>query len=374
VLLRWSLGYAAILAFLAAALLLPPLVALAARRLGSRRVAFTLLPGIALLAIAYFAASTYYYWTRTYPFDPFLQVPPPELEARPSPAGVAQFRILALGGSTTHNAKLPPQSRYPEVLERLLRERRPDLDIVVANAGMEWYTTKHSLIDYDTRLYRWRPDLVVVMHGINDLCRSCNPPEFVVAPNTAYEPDWSHYYGAAMHAAAPPSFPRFLYDLLFLEIGWKWYARWRVVERDYPVDHWLALPDYRQNLSRLAGNVRGDGHDLVLVNQASLLGEDLTPQERRVLLFGAAFCRKALDFARSEVPSPNALAAGLAAFNAATLEVGRQVGAPVVDAAAALPKDLGHFVDDVHYTAGGSEALARAVADVVETRLPPRAP
>ena len=37
-------------------------------------------------------------------------------------------------------------------------------------AGMDWYTTKHSLINYVTYYRDWQPDVVVVMHAINDLC------------------------------------------------------------------------------------------------------------------------------------------------------------------------------------------------------------
>lgn len=371
VFLRWSLRYTAILVVIGGVLALPPLIGWAVYRFGARQMVFALTPSLALVAVVYLVASTHYYWTRSYGFDPFLQVPPPELESEQSARGSPEFRILALGGSTTRNAELPSVARYPAVLERLLRERRPDLNVVVLNAGMEWYTTKHSLIDYVSRLRDWHPDMVVVMHGVNDLYRSCTPPQFVVPPNTAYRPDWSHFYGAAINAANPPSFPSFLYEKFVREISLHWYADWRFVERDYPTDRWLALPEYRKNLHRLAHYVSADRRSLVFVTQASLLRGDLSFRERRALSFGFGFCQTPLRFARSEFPSPRSLGQGLAAFNAATVQAGRELGIPVVDADAALPKNLATFRDDVHYTPAGSEALARVIADTVAAQLPP---
>ena len=45
---------------------------------------------------------------------------------------------------------------------------------------MDWYTTKHSLINYVTNLRDAELDLIVVMHAVNDLYRSFFPPDFTI--------------------------------------------------------------------------------------------------------------------------------------------------------------------------------------------------
>ena len=70
-----------------------------------------------------------------------------------------------------------------------MRTQYEQSDIEVFNAGMDWYITKHSLINYVTNLRDAVPDLIVAMHAVNDLYRSFFPPDFTIG---SYHRLWFH--------------------------------------------------------------------------------------------------------------------------------------------------------------------------------------
>ena len=64
---------------------------------------------------------------------------------------------------------------------------------------------------------------------------------------------------------------------------------------------------------------------------------------------------------------------GMDAYNDAVREVAKEQGAILIDTANAVPKDLVHFIDDVHLTSKGNEDEAKAILDAIldaEGRLP----
>jgi len=93
-------------------------------------------------------------------------------------------RILFLGGSTT-------ESGYPSLVRT---ELEPALGpVTVFNTGISWHCSLHSLYKVWTYLDRWKPDLVVVLHAINDFYRGFTPPPYALP---SYHPDYSHFSGA----------------------------------------------------------------------------------------------------------------------------------------------------------------------------------
>ena len=188
--LQYSGSYFVFLVALSSGFIVPPVMWLALRKFGHKNLLLAVVPSVLLIAVAYGAMALRYYYTQVHLFDPYLQVPPPSFspERLEKPNGV--FRILALGGSTTKNPLLPIEHRYPKVLQDLLREQYGSEDIEVFNGGMDWYTSKHSLINYVTNLRDSDPDLVVVMHAVNDLYRSFSPDGFAIGP---YHRLWSHF-------------------------------------------------------------------------------------------------------------------------------------------------------------------------------------
>lgn len=280
----------------------------------------------------------------------------------PTPAFTSKsptaFRVLTLGGSTTRNFTLPEQDRYPHRLQELLQRDNPALSVEVFNAGMDWFATKHSVINYATNLRDWQPDLVIVMHGINDVYRSFSDPDVAMGP---YDRLWSHFYGPSINGAKPPTFEqdRFVHWAPY------WFSDLRYItyrERDVPLERYVALPDFKRNLGYLVHDVRNDGASVVLMTEPSLYKDTMTDEERAVLWFGRSFCKERKSFVDYEYPSPSSLGRAMSAFNMATKQLGAAEHVKVIDLDAEIAKNLENFSDDVHYRVAGAHQVAEVVA------------
>lgn len=80
-----------------------------------------------------------------------------------------ELRIITLGGSSTVGNGNVDEQTYPRILERLLQARFPGRKINVINGAAGGYTTRESLGYLQSRLIYYRPDIVIVMHGWNDM-------------------------------------------------------------------------------------------------------------------------------------------------------------------------------------------------------------
>ncbi len=360
----YSTPHFILLIFLVPALCLPMLLVYLRRKYGTSVLTYSLIPSLLLLLVVYIGFSTYYYYTITHLFDPFLQAPPPRIDPARLDRSGDSYRILAIGGSTTRNGHLREEDRYPALLETIIDGRHPGREVDVFNSGQDWWTTKHSLINYVTNVRDWRPDLVIVMHAVNDLYRSFTPKYYSVGE---YDPSWSHFYGPAIGGADPPSYPGHLYRRYLRRLLWKWYPRQRFVEVDYPIERYLSLPQFEVNLKRLIHYLQRDGVDIILLTQPSILKDEMTKAEWNVLKIGFGFCITSRNFWQSEYPSPRSLSAAMNAFNDVTRRVASTEGVPLVDLAEVVPRELVNFVDDVHYTTQGSRLVAEIIADAIDS-------
>jgi lysophospholipase L1-like esterase len=85
----------------------------------------------------------------------------------PKPRG--QYRIVCMGGSTTYGDKIKEHfMSYPSLLEKELKLRGYD-NVKVINAGVQGWSSLESLINFELRILDLEPDLIIVLHGINDV-------------------------------------------------------------------------------------------------------------------------------------------------------------------------------------------------------------
>jgi len=362
----FSRSYVAFLAGSAVALAVPLVLFGLTLRVGWRRALSEAAPTLGLLVVGYLAAAGYYGATRTHEFDPYLQNPPTLIADVHRPRAADELRVAALGGSTTESSMLAEAERYPTRLREALGVAFPGRRVEVFNGGRNWWTTKHSLIHYATHVRWWSPDVVVVMHAINDLYRSCESDQYAIGE---YTPTWSHYYGPSIRGARPPSLPSVLLGRVQRSMYLQWYRNWRIREVDYPAEHYRSIAEYELNLRSLAAVVRADGAMLVIVTQGSLYKEEPSAEELAVIRFGEEFCMTARPGLSAEFPSPWSLRRGMDEFNAVARRVAAEEGAILVDVEARLDRTLEVFVDDVHHTAAGAATVAAEVSAAIATAL-----
>jgi lysophospholipase L1-like esterase len=326
-------------------------------------------------------------------FHPFLQilpsgdsldgVNPDRFRGEPVPPAKASgtLRIFTLGGSTTLGVRNTFEESYPRLLEGRLRKQFPSMRIEVENAGVDWYTTAHSLVNYQLRVRRFQPDLVIVMHAINDLTRSFAPPWFATGP---YAPDYSHYLGPQIALLGPQTGFQAGYErgdwILWrrlrqairrdpwpLDLTPDGVARLRSRLTETTVDSFKSLDSFTANYDLLVRAIQGDGHVVIAASEPSLYKETLSADEARVVWFPPVFCAE-----DGVYPSITSMVSGMRQFNDAARSVAQARGVPFLDFANAVPKSLTYFQDDVHLTRAGNDMLAHMAALwIINNPVPP---
>lgn len=358
-------GFAA----LAVALVVTGLLAETALRLYHRWAAgvpfFSLLPG----------------WReRAFPLDPFLafgprvdwQIPGKEhpesayfnaqgfrTQETLGPPAPGEVRVVALGGSTTEDVWNEAGRHWPLAVEERLHAAGRD-DVRVYNGAMSAYTSAHSLVRFATDVVQYQPDLLLVMHNVNDLLVVYRAGMLGVPMDSSYHVKYGQksltgqldeddvvlcrlcaLVRERLARLAPPE-PR-------VELG------------EYDLRTGLAL--FERNLRSLVAVARAHGTEVVLVTM---------PLSRSRERFDDTAALAAAGLLEA-FPSHERFLADFDAYNDAIRRVGAELGVPVIDAAALVPQDDALFADIVHTTSAGVEAMGDAVAPELLRLLPPPA-
>ena len=368
--LPYSSSYLFFLAVMALPFLLPFAASKLLRGVPRKWIVFALAPAVLFLAVLYFISSIHYNWTQRHYFDPYLQNPPARIPAHTKKGA---FRILFLGGSTTQGADLAPENRYPEILRRKIEAESGGRPVEILNAGVAFYTTKHSLINYVTYYRAWKPDLVIVMHAMNDLYRSFSPPAYA---DGDYDELWSHFYGPSILGFKPAPFGKHLWiqfkkftigDYSVKDFSEKWYSSLRWQERDFPIGRYFSLPQFESHLKTLVEILKQDRVPVLLMTEPSIYHENLTPGEKKILRFGREVCAVKQGAILQEYASPASLETAMRVYNQKIREVAETEKVLFADAAGAVPKNLAHFTDDVHNTPAGAELIAAAAFEALRS-------
>ena len=78
------------------------------------------------------------------------------------------FRILCIGDSNTYGAGVERHEAYPAQLERALTEAHPIRNFEVLNLGVPGSNSSQVLHRLPTYVSHYRPDLLIVLTGVND--------------------------------------------------------------------------------------------------------------------------------------------------------------------------------------------------------------
>ncbi|MEZ5319126.1 MAG: GDSL-type esterase/lipase family protein [Vicinamibacterales bacterium] len=229
--------------------------------------------------------------------------------ATPKPAG--QLRIFTVGDSNTLGWAGEDGANWPAALQGRVRSVRPDA--VVVNAGVWGYASYQGLVRFRETL-AFDPDIVLVSFGSNDA-------------HQVLEPDRAYARRPMRTTDADRFLRRFRLGQLVLS----------VLENPTPgeaphLQPRVSLDEYRENLATMVREGRDHGARVVLLTRP-YVGAITGPEWWKN--WGA-------DYA------------------AATLEVGDQLDAPVIDVYSVFRDRDDLFADESHFTDEG-HALAAGV-------------
>lgn len=262
-------------------------------------------------------------------------------EVGPKRPGVR--RILCVGASSTYGLYVARDAdTWPARLEARLEGAGHAVEVL--NAGTPSWDVRASQTNLELRLYALRPDVIVVLHGYNDVVANRQP---------GYEADshaedvaalWRPYRHSALVA---------------------WLLQ-KVTRPDLVLKHKLprlerpGVEAFARNLRRMVRRGREEGAQVVLCT------EPMPCPPTQAAARAMQVPDVALWFERHSPFPYEVLHAGMSTYHAVVRRVAEEERAPLVDLERLLPDDLALFASPIHHTALGSEVVARLVADRLE--------
>jgi lysophospholipase L1-like esterase len=174
----------------------------------------------------------------------------------PSTRAENEIRIVAAGDSITWGDQLPlDEDTYPRILERRLGAESDSRTFHVLNAGVPSYASIQVRLLLEEHLQHWRPDLLIVCVGWNDLSYSYQPNWVPETPLAGAQIAHRQAFDPALGRLA-----RWLRALLFPAPAPK-----------IPASAPAAVDAYEQNLSAIVALARQNRVPLLLVNLPTVL-------------------------------------------------------------------------------------------------------
>jgi len=280
--------------------------------------------------------------------------------------------LIFLGGSTVACIYVEEENRFPYLVGNLL-EQKTGKKITSINSGVGGNNSLHSLDILLNKIIPARPDVVVMMHNINDLVAliydqtywSKNPTRAAIVNFSFYKNLTGlkalstlarDMYIPNLHAAT-----RILSKKIFGK---------KVQDQDdefasirgkkLTVDSAAILDEFKMNLSTFINICRARRITPVLMTQFNRYKANPDP---KVI--------KAMQGFESDSGIPMGEFMELyASFNDAIREVGRQNGVLVIDLAALIPQDKQYIYDVVHLNTRGSQLAAQLISQRLQPLVP----
>lgn len=267
-----------------------------------------------------------------------------------------EIRVLALGGSTTENVWNEAGIHWPLVAQCLLRER--GYRIRIFNGAMSAYSSAHSLVRLQFDAVEHDPDMLVVMHAVNDLV--VNYTAF--ARGRDVDPNYLVRYGTrGFTGELGPE------DIVLSRVLRAFTMRLAPSrEAVIPPGLWPdtiegGLRLFERNLRTLTGVARASGIDPVLVTM---------PYSREAVHYATLADAGDGGVGLGRLPEPGRFWRDMDRYNEATRTQAARLDVPLVDMASLLVAEPNDFVDPVHYSTVGILHFAEAFADGLIPLLP----
>jgi len=276
--------------------------------------------------------------------------------------------LVFLGGSTVACIYVDEDSRFPSLVGRILTQETGK-KITSLNSGVGGNNSLHSLDILLNKIVPLRPDVVIMMHNINDLVTLIYDGTYW-GQNPTRKPIINFYfYKNLTGLKALSTLARDMYipnlhaatRILSHKIFGK---RVKVQEDDFAyirgkkltVDQAAILREFKMNLQTFINICRARGITPVLMTQFNRYKPHPDP---KVL--------KAMQGFQSDSGIPVREFMDLyARFNQAIREVGQANGVLVIDLAALIPQDKKYIYDVVHLNTRGSRLAAKLISDRLE--------
>lgn len=265
-------------------------------------------------------------------------------------------RVMCLGGSTTANSLWeigdPAEYSYPLCLRESLKRINPAVRYEVLNCGMGGWTSAEILVNFALHLIDYRPALVVLYHGFNDLEASLTAP--FASDYTHSRKNFGEAYARIKWASRLPKLRAwksyaFLKSRLlgFGNVRYDLLGSIRAGKPDLD-NPFMGLDTERRNVRHLVQLCRANAIGVILATFAYHVYEQVR-EDQRILKYRD----------------------GVLMENEMLRELALEYDLPLVDLAVLMPDEDSYFVDTMHFTPEGMRVVADQIARCIVERSSP---
>lgn len=286
-------------------------------------------------------------------YHPYLQLKPASTDFVGSQNGKNSVIIFCLGGSTTENRDSKGNG-WTDRLQKELRLKYNNDSIYVYNFGRQWYTTLHTLINFEANLRHLKPDVIMVMHNINDLLQNA---DFSYLSFGHFREDYGHFLGPVVNIINSR------YTGLFGRARTKFRTMWyynfpkkTVIE----TDSFPGLTSYTRNLNTLIDLAMRDSIKVVLLSQPNVFSEKMDERTKdacTMVNYEAVGADEKWGFRTAYE--------GMKQYNERMKEISEKRKVYFIDLEKQVPKSLTYFTDEVHYTDTTFNIISKVIADEI---------
>ncbi len=273
-----------------------------------------------------------------------------------------ELTLVFLGGSTTECIYDDENNRFPYLAGRLI-EAQTHLKVNSYNAAKSGNNSLHSINILLNKVVDLEPDLVVMMHNINDLSillfeRTYWNKHPSRSPLIEKQPNWKTVgknLEETFHLARDLVIPNLysaLHGLLAARTKAKADEFKQVRGRKIEVNQDQLVPQFNLNLQTFISICRARGITPVLLTMPSRLKDDPDPLIQRLM--------QGLE--RQNGITYREFKGAFDRFNQVIREVGAQNRVMVIDLAGDIPQEKAYMSDVAHYTPAGSRLVAQKIA------------
>jgi lysophospholipase L1-like esterase len=270
--------------------------------------------------------------------------------------------IVFLGGSTTQCTFVDEKNRFPYLAGRILEEQVGKVNSY--NSGMSGNHSLHSINALVNKVMPLKPDVVVMMHNINDL-------GILLYEGSYWNDHWNRGMIAPFPPSPPPSLKRIAQEAKNYFVP-NLYARFSELlnkssrrigeERDeweairgtqLNIDEAFLTESFADNLRMFISLCRIKNITPVLMTQANRLKENPDENIRNMLR------KLETDFGITYSEYRDIYNA----FNETIRRVGEETGVLVIDLAVKVPQEKDYMYDGIHFNDNGSKFVAGIIAE-----------
>jgi lysophospholipase L1-like esterase len=272
-------------------------------------------------------------------------------------------KIITVGGSTTACVTLTDGRTWPDLLARKL-VGPPGRNVWLNNAGMNGHSTFGHAILLDRHLYKFKPDFILYLVGINDVGRDdLNHWDYELTRDGLSLRNRIVAASEVLSTAQVLNRMRRAFDEGINIHSAHDLTQFKRVHMDaaerqkrLQIHRTNFLRTYRKRVEHLIVRTRAMGARPVLITQPALMGTGQDPTTG-IELGDLQYNKEIPASLEWEI---------LELYNNVVRELAAQYGVILVDAARSMPKDSLLYFDWIHYSVAGAEVMAEVVRRVLQ--------